>query len=262
MKKLFLLLLTLACSTINGAIDSQEKLNFYKNNFAQIKGWLFLDFVDILIKLDQFQSENEIQGNLAEIGVYEGKLFILLYLLANNDDKVLAVDLFDRQDLNYDKSGFGCTFENFINNIKIYCHSDAPKLETILGDSSAMLAKDYIDKCKNNFKFRIFSIDGSHRPRETMIDLANAVESLVPGGIIIIDDFFNPEWPGVMDGVTQFLRENKTVKPFCIGFNKLLLTHPEFVEQYQTYLAKDFKPAKYVECFGSNVAILNALVQM
>lgn len=254
MKKILLLLLTLAWLKLNGEVNLQENFNLYKNNFNVIRGWFDLRFLNILIILNEFQNINQINGNLAEIGVCEGKSFIPLYLIANDTNNVVAIDIFDQQHLNRDKSG-DSNLERFKNNIKTYCDPNMSKLEIIEGDSSLMTAKDYLAKSKNNLSFRIFSIDGSHRPQETMIDLSNAAEALSHGGIIIIDDFFNYEWPGVADGVTQFLKQNHTIKPFFIGFNKVVLTHTEYVSKYQDYLEKVYKPQKYVECYGSNVAI-------
>ena len=39
-----------------------------------------------------------------------------------------------------------------------------------------------------------------------MSDLRFAEEVLVNGGVVFVDDVFNPEWPGVVEGVAAFLR--------------------------------------------------------
>jgi hypothetical protein len=48
-----------------------------------------------------------ITGNVAEIGVHHGRLFILLYLLTSPDERALAVDLFSGQERNIGSSGHG-----------------------------------------------------------------------------------------------------------------------------------------------------------
>ena len=44
---------------------------------------------------------------------------------------------------------------------------------------------------------RIVSVDGGHTADIAAHDLAVADEALAEGGIIIIDDVFNEQWPGV-----------------------------------------------------------------
>ena len=42
-------------------------------------------------------------------------------------------------------------------------------------------------------------------------------------GIVFLDDFFAPDWPGVTEGLEKYLNRNPKLVPFCIGHNKLLL---------------------------------------
>lgn len=114
-----------------------------------------------------------------------------------------------------------------------------------------MTAQNYLQACKNGMPFRIFSIDGSHRARETEIDLTNGVLALAKGGIVIIDDFFNYSWAGVSNGVAKYLLNNDDIKPFFIGYNKVLLTHKEFADEYREYLKQYFKPIREVIFFDS-----------
>ena len=55
------------------------------------------------------------------------------------------------------------------------------------------------------------------------------------GGIIILDDYFNENWPGVSEGLNKYMieRSNVRLKPFLIGGNKLFLTtSKEYCERY------------------------------
>jgi hypothetical protein len=54
---------------------------------------------------------------------------------------------------------------------------------------------------------RIFSIDGCHTEEATFSDcvLAGSVATK-PGGVIMVDDVFNPHWPGVSVGLLKFLQ--------------------------------------------------------
>ena len=235
------------------AMNIQDSIKQYIDNSNSIPGWFETKFVDPLLAINTYQNSHSIQGNIAEIGVFYGKSFIPLYLMAGPNDFLLAIDCFENQQFNYDKSGPGARYANFLNTLKKFI-PDTSMLRVISGDSSTKTAQDYLNAC-NGKKFRMFSIDGCHRAKETGIDLKNAAESLVPGGIIIIDDYFNKEWPGVSEGVSQFLVNNPTIKPFFIGHNKMLLTNAEYVLVYYKLLKAHFKPMKESEFHNSLVLI-------
>lgn len=255
MRKLLVILLLAISQLTTCLINSPSLLFLYQKDFDGIEGWFNRSFINILIKLDELQYKKQIKGNLAEIGVFHGKSFIPLYLLSNADERVLAVDCFDLQQYNYDNSGIGCKLSNFMNNIKKYADPLTLKLELLQGDTTVMTADDYLKKCNNGLPFRIFSIDGSHEAKQTEIDAENALKSLTKGGIIIVDDFFNYGWPGVAEGISRFLINHQEIKAFFIGFNKILLTHKEFVDEYNNYLKQFFKPEKEKIFFDSIVSI-------
>lgn len=47
---------------------------------------------------------------------------------------------------------------------------------------------------------------GDHSANGTLLDLRLAASLLSPQGVVFLDDTFNPSWPGVHTGLTQFLR--------------------------------------------------------
>lgn len=225
----------------------------YLHNFDKIPGWYYKNFVNILMRLNDYQTERKVIGNVGEIGVFMGKSFISLYLLTKPSELALAVDVFEDQQYNYDQSGSFVQYNKFVAQIKQFT-KDLSRLRTIKGDSSKKAAQDYL-KAVDGKKFRLFSIDGCHRAAETMIDLKNAVEVLQDGGIIIIDDYFNHTWPGVSEAVAQFLSNHPAIKPFFIGFNKILLTQARYVNAYTSVLKASFTPKKEYPFFGVSVLI-------
>lgn len=257
MKKLVILVITvtLYSQTFPGQ-DYLKKLKPYMKKFDKIEGWFDKPIINILDCINDYQKQNAIKGNIAEIGVYHGKSFVPLYLLAGNGESVLAVDVFEDQQFNYDGSGANCSFNKFMNNMNEYVGKNLEKLIIYKTDSSKMKSDDYLKKCKNNLKFRIISIDGCHRANETKIDLMNSSEALTTGGIIIVDDYFNKDWPGVSEGVGQFMNINKDLKPFFIGWNKMIFAHAEFAKAYQSVLKIKFKNfVKVSTVFDSEVII-------
>jgi hypothetical protein len=52
-----------------------------------------------------------------------------------------------------------------------------------------------------------------------------ANNSIAKGGLIILDDFSNVNWLGVMEGALDFLaKPDRRIAPFFAGYNKLFIT--------------------------------------
>lgn len=254
MKKIFFLLLT-TLPLITHSLNQQTKLIVYKQHINSVEGWFAPQFIDFMVKLNDLQQQKNITGNLAEIGVYRGRSFIPLYLLSNTNERVLAVDCFDDQQFNYDNSGPGCKLDSFKENIKKFCDPELTKLDILQGDSGLFTSQDFLNSCNNGCSFRIFSVDGCHRTKETLIDTQNAAAVLSKGGLLIIDDYFRADYPGVSEAVAKFLISNDTIKPFFIGFNKIILTHQEFAKEYRNHLKLYYVPFKEETFFDSTVSI-------
>jgi hypothetical protein len=66
-------------------------------------------------------------------------------------------------------------------------------------------------------------VDGGHSQQETYADLKIASDVTVPGGLVALDDYFNPQFPGVCEGAVEFmLRNDGVLRPISIGYNKVL----------------------------------------
>ena len=63
--------------------------------------------IELICRLGKAQLEMGIAGHVAEIGVHHGRSFILLALLARAGEKAVAIDVFEQQELNVDRSGRG-----------------------------------------------------------------------------------------------------------------------------------------------------------
>lgn len=245
-------------------VDSPESdLKRYLIRSPWIDGWFDTRFVEVLSAINIAQIVNKISGHVAEIGVYHGKSFVPLALMCLPGEVALAVDCFEQQSCNTDKSGGNAVqFCKFIQTVHAFgCYN---RLRLLPIDSRTATPKDYVNAAApdNNNKseivqsFRLFSIDGSHVVSACLLDLQNAEATLVKGGVIILDDCFNPEWPGVVEALSQFMSKS-ILRPFFIGYNKVLLTHPEFISNYQTKLINTVKtsPKKRSTFFDCPVLI-------
>jgi hypothetical protein len=85
---------------------------------------------------------------------------------------------------------------------------------------------------------RLFHIDGGHDTNNVYLDLILAESCLHAQGAIIMDDAYQPAWPGVMDGIYRFMHERPNrLAPLIYGFKKLVLVRPEAIGIYSDGMA-------------------------
>jgi hypothetical protein len=175
---------------------------------------------------------------VAEIGVHHGKFFILLANLRLTGERAFAVDVFDDQHLNPDKSGRG-EIHNFRDNVRKF--GDSNGVNIIQKNSLELTRADLYADGKGGI--RLFSVDGSHTAEHTFSDLRVSSKLLCKKGLIILDDFYNPDWPGVQEGFHRFLRESdEEIAPITYGNNKLFLSHKTFYNDYLAFVENDLRP--------------------
>ena len=215
-------------------IFGRKKISEYYalDGHNKIKGWISAHTLSFLYYLCQFQERNAIKGNVAEIGVFQGRFFIALCLMLQHKEKAIAIDVFEDQDLNADHSGAG-DYNIFVENIKNIL-GNRDHIHIIKEDSLKVTSKLLLQT--GGQKIRLFSIDGCHTITHTENDLRLASEAIVPGGVIMLDDFENKEWPGVRQGADQFLYKNKKLQPFAVAYNKLYLTNIDYAPKYQKFM--------------------------
>ena len=231
-------------------------LKYIKTGYKKVEGWLSPVAIKMITELAAIQQEMEITGSVCEIGVHHGKLFILIHFLTDQFEKSVAWDLFERQSENIDHSGCG-NQSIFKNNLqKNQC--DLNRIKVITENSMNLTAEIIEQECEG--KPRIFSIDGGHTAEITYHDLSQASKALKKGGLVIIDDFFNEAWPGVSQGVCQYLIEGEyPLFPVVVAGNKYIFTNDETAAK--TYIQRlNIQRPGYVtkmsESFGKEVLVV------
>mmetsp|Transcript_15823 Transcript_15823/g.23815 ORF Transcript_15823/g.23815 Transcript_15823/m.23815 type:complete len:266 (-) Transcript_15823:181-978(-) len=171
---------------------------------------------------------------IVEIGVHHGKSFIHMANHLPDTALAVAIDVFDMQHLNHDHSGNG-SLHIFTQNLKDHCTLNMSNIVIHQGDSLAMSEKD-ISELLNGRRVSLFSIDGCHSYDCTRHDLALAFSVLSPGGLIMVDDIFKPNWPGVLHGVVSFLDLDAggAIVPIAFGDNKYYLTWADSADDWLT----------------------------
>lgn len=196
----------------------------------RVEGWLRSEAAFAIAALGESQTA---RGAVGEIGVHHGKLFLLLNLLRRADERGVALDLFERQDLNLDGSGRGdrATFERHLGFT-----GRSEGVAVISADSTTVTAEQLTGWAAG--EFRLFSVDGGHTSEITENDLLLASQVIAPDGLIILDDYFNVEWPGVSEGTNRFLlKHGDEVVAFASAHGKTFLARPAASKTYGQTLA-------------------------
>jgi len=219
-----------------------------------VPGWLTDGAISAVIALAKWQEESNVLGDVAEIGVHHGKFFILLANLRRRHERAYAIDVFGDQHLNADKSGRG-DLSKFMENLRH--HGSEVGLTVLKKDSKTLTRADFYSGRKGNI--RLFSIDGSHTAEHTRSDLAIAAQLIGVDGLIILDDFYNPDWPGVQEGFYRYLTHRDCdTAPFAYGNNKLFVCKAASHAKYSSFVENELRPFmsnyKRVEIGGFPVA--------
>jgi len=198
--------------------------------YTSVEGWLDREILSLLPVLDEFQQKHRIVGDFCEIGVHHGRLFFALANLCSGSDG-LALDVFDDQQLNIDRSGHG-NRAIFESGIQQYC-PDPARIRVEKVDSTDIRARELLQ----GSAFRLFSVDGGHTVQHLINDLSLADATLVNGGFVLVDDYCSPGFPGVTEGLILYLQRGGRLLPVCAAGGKMILTTLSFAAHAQAFLA-------------------------
>lgn len=233
------------------SILNQNLYEYLSNGFKEVDGWCettLFHTVDMLSRAEINQK-----GGCCEIGVHYGKLFILLNSVIDQSETSYAIDVFSRQDLNIDKSGWGSK-EVFMDNLSKYDVHKGKNVQIIEGDST-----DYSLELTNLIKpgsIRFMSVDGGHTAEHVINDLNIATQIINNEGVVIVDDILNPYWMGVIEGVVRFLDRKPTLVPFALGHNKLYMAKLSHAEYYKALFSTSPLFAKHTGFFGHTISLI------
>lgn len=226
---------------------------YLESGVRQVEGWLTPLSARILAFLLDEQARLGVHGSVGEIGVHHGKLFLVAYLATRRAERAFAVDLFDLQELNVDGSGRGDR-ERFLANVERHAGS-TEGLVVLTADSLKLPPARLLEEAG---PARFVSIDGGHTDECTLNDLRLAEACLADGGIILLDDYFNPNWPDVSVGAARhFTSPGAKTKPFLITPNKVFFAEERNHSVYQRALYEPFRShyARSGRMFGAAVDI-------
>ena len=215
-----------------------ESLRAYcLNGHRTVRGWLQPGALAVLWSILEFQERADIRGDVAEIGVYHGRLFIMLALSLRFGERAHAIDPFTMPATGRFRTEFEANLAAAaIDPSRVDIHEILSEV-IVAGSAARYLGTEP----------RLISIDGAHTRENVMHDLALAEECLSQQGIISVDDFFNPWCADLSEGVFEFLRHNRNLVPIALvdssgpratGAPKLLLARPVSAEMYRKALTE------------------------
>ena len=233
---------------------ASTSLNKYiARSMETVQGYLTVQDARLIAALLSYQDQNNLKGNLCEIGVHHGRLFLMLALARRAEERALAIDLFEDDAINTDTQHAGRDRALFANAQRLRIQlSDEEILKT---SSLDIHATDILKRAAG--RIRLFSIDGCHLYRHVENDLRLAQSTLTDEGIIAVDDFFNKDWADASFATYDFLRRTDSLVPFAIT-SKLYLAAPSVAEKYKAALSKctDLGQIYRVQILGTDVLAL------
>lgn len=185
------------------------------------------DFITYSMMVDMFTFK----AGVAEIGTYFGRNFCMLNYFSNKKPS-FAIDIYDRQELNWPASGEGALTRAGFEEVLQKQDTFKGKNVTIIEGDSLHLQDDIVKTIGDN-KVKMFCIDGAHTRHHVLADLHTAELCIHDAGVVILDDFFSFQYPSVTEAL---LRYEGNLKPFLFCDNKLYLCKPDYQYQYYQHM--------------------------
>lgn len=163
------------------------------------------------------QETRGFEGDLVELGAYLGKSAILLGHHLRDGEKFTVCDLFGGEApdganaAETAKSYSSLTRQAFERNYLAF-HDALPR---VIEATTAVIPKEVeADSC------RFVHIDASHLYEHVRDDIGAARDLLLPGGIVVLDDFRSEHTPGVSVATWEAVL-NRGLHPICLSTQKL-----------------------------------------
>lgn len=183
------------------------------------------------------QIREGLRGSVGEIGAFQGKFTLCLLLSARKEEVRngwFIADAFERlhEFGGNPNGGVGCQ-SCFEKQVDQWAEGALEFVKYYIGDNKKIRGSDIPKKMQ---PFRMFSIDGDHSFEGTMIDLCVVARRIVPGGVVVIDDIHNIDWPDVLRAWKVYVKDptacdsygeagaSQLLEPFAAIGNKLYVT--------------------------------------
>jgi hypothetical protein len=193
-----------------------------------ISGWFGFHSYAVWRSLLDFQSAENLRGDLLEIGVWRGRSAAVLAAYCRDDEALHLCDL------QVDADALRDTFEAV--------GAKGRKIVTISAPSSALAGR--LDLRAMHQSLRWMHVDGEHTGVAVYRELELANQLVRPDGLVVIDDFFSPRYPANTTEAVRYLEKNPFhFRLFAVGFNKGYFCRPESLPKYMDFAVERLSDA-------------------
>lgn len=212
-------------------MELQRALDYGVTGMGQVAGWLSPLDVAVFTSVLVAQATTSIEGDLAEIGVWQGKSAILLSHFVNRGETLYAVDVFD---LYYPGEVPASPAKPYANPAvfeeNLSAHGCAEAVTAIASDTRH--DPDLVGKLAGR-GVRFFHIDGGHSYDHVVADCSTALAAIAESSVIVLDDFMQIDNPPVTEAIVDTFRGAPNgLVPFATTRKKLYLASREVVPEY------------------------------
>lgn len=223
---------------------------YLRDGFEQVLGMSGTFSAKIVASLLEIQSSSGLAGDVAEIGVFEGRFLIAMALALSHDERAIGLDTWDWPD--------GEVRQRCAANLDRF--GVAPNVDLM----DAVTERDRFARDAEQ-KFRFIHIDADHTYPSLCRDLTLALDNIEPRGLICVDDMLSPAYPELYDAVRDSLRERDHWAVCCIidredivASSKFLLCDSRMFRFYCEWLKARHAP--HIWKMGARFAHHHALV--
>lgn len=224
-------------------------LNYYNSEIdKKVTGWIYP--LDLIAFYYLFSKVIKSSGDVCELGVAYGKSAIALSLLKKPEDNLYLYDNFAAE----------VTPEHAKQLVETYGRN-----ENITWNVCELYDLTYTENPFKN-KLKYLHIDAGHEHSQVLYDLNNFSKFVLDDGVICVDDFNDPEWPGINTATTEFILsdEGKDWRIFAIAQNKAYLCKKDHYYYIRNSLIENIIseiggiPFKFHEIMKYNVIIFSS----
>jgi len=192
-----------------------DTLQYFENVVdKRVVGW-FYTFDNIIIYDILKSAQKDITGDICEIGVAFGKSAVAISNYKRPEDKLYLYEIFDEE-----------SKQKAEDNIKTY--GTFNNVEWRIENTTELT----LDSVEFDTPLRLLHIDGCHEHYAVFSDLTLFTQKMAKNGVVVLDDFNDPEYPGVNSGCLEFIYKNGDWTIFAIGQNKAYLCRKEYHNFY------------------------------
>ena len=198
---------------------TEDRAGAYVESMDSVPGWFVRLDAQLFLAVDAWQRQAAITGNLLEIGVFAGRSAVLLGHLPAPGERLEVCDLFEGQiptaTTDADRGVYDSLRRSEFESGFLRWHAGLPSIHQCpSSDLSSRIGAG---------SMRFIHIDGSHLYDPVASDLALSRDLLVPGGVVVLDDWCTERTPGVAAATWEAVRRDG-LRPFAFTQDKVYAT--------------------------------------